>query len=390
MYFCQKYGSKSAKKRMHIYLHIPFCKQACYYCDFHFSTSLSQKEAMIDAICQEIYLQKHYLKKTSISTVYFGGGTPSILDETSLHAIFSALHQTFIILPEAEITLEANPDDITSEKLRMFKKFGINRLSIGIQSFHEPHLLQMNRAHNAKEAETCVQLAQDAGIDNITIDLIYAIPAPSHEILYADLAKIEALNLRHVSAYCLTIEPQTVFGKWTKQGKMPNIDDDFSAEQFSILVKTLQDMGYEQYEISNFARNQHYSKHNTSYWKQEEYLGIGPSAHSFNEHSRQYNIANNTKYIQQINQGVIPATLEYLSKEDQINEYLLTGLRTIWGCNIEYLDNLLGSSFIDLQKNFLQPIFNAGHIEIQQQSLKLTQAGKLFADRIASDLFIES
>lgn len=374
---------------MHIYLHIPFCKQACYYCDFHFSTSLSQKEAVVEAICQEIRLQKSYLKNTHISTVYFGGGTPSILDETSLEAIFSTLHQTFTILPDAEITLEANPDDISVEKLAIFKKFGINRLSIGIQSFHEPHLKQMNRAHNAQEAETCVKLAQDAGINNITIDLIYAIPAPDHQILYSDLAKVEALNLQHVSAYCLTIEPQTVFGKWTKQGKMPNIDDDFSAQQFSILVENLQRMGYEQYEISNFARNQQYSKHNTSYWKQEEYLGIGPSAHSFNGASRQYNIANNTKYVQQINSGIIPATLEILTKEDQINEYLLTGLRTIWGCKIDYLDSILGSSFLDLQKSYLQPILRAGHLEIDQHTLKLTQAGKLFADRIASDLFVE-
>jgi putative oxygen-independent coproporphyrinogen III oxidase len=206
---------------MHIYLHIPFCKQACYYCDFHFSTSLSQKEAVVEAICQEIRLQKSYLKNTHISTIYFGGGTPSILDETSLEAIFSTLHQTFTILPDAEITLEANPDDINVEKLAIFKKFGINRLSIGIQSFHEPHLKQMNRAHNAQEAETCVKLAQDAGIDNITIDLIYAIPAPDHQILYSDLAKVEALNLQHVSAYCLTIEPQTVFGKWTNKAKCP-------------------------------------------------------------------------------------------------------------------------------------------------------------------------
>ncbi|MDI9859015.1 radical SAM family heme chaperone HemW [Flectobacillus roseus] len=374
---------------MHIYLHIPFCKQACYYCDFHFSTSLSQKEAVVEAICQEIRLQKSYLKKTHISTIYFGGGTPSILDETSLGVIFSTLHQTFTILPDAEITLEANPDDISVAKLAIFKKFGINRLSIGIQSFHEPHLKQMNRAHNAKEAETCVKLAQDAGIDNITIDLIYAIPAPDHQILYSDLAKVEALNLQHVSAYCLTIEPQTVFGKWTKQGKMPNIDDDFSAQQFSILVENLQRMGYEQYEISNFARNQHYSKHNTSYWKQEEYLGIGPSAHSFNGVSRQYNIANNTKYVQQISAGIIPATLEILTKEDQINEYLLTGLRTIWGCKIEYLDSILGSSFLDLQKSYLQPILRAGHLEIIEHTLKLTEAGKLFADRIASDLFVE-
>lgn len=374
---------------MHIYLHIPFCKQACYYCDFHFSTSLSQKEAVVEAICQEIRLQKSYLKKTHISTIYFGGGTPSILDETSLETIFSTLHQTFTILPDAEITLEANPDDISVAKLAIFKKFGINRLSIGIQSFHEPHLKQMNRAHNAHEAETCVKLAQDAGIDNITIDLIYAIPAPDHQILYSDLAKVEALNLQHVSAYCLTIEPQTVFGKWTKQGKMPNIDDDFSAQQFSILVENLQRMGYEQYEISNFARNQHYSKHNTSYWKQEEYLGIGPSAHSFNGVSRQYNIANNTKYVQQIGTGIIPATLEILTKEDQINEYLLTGLRTIWGCKIEYLDSILGSSFLDLQKSYLQPILRAGHLEIIEHTLKLTEAGKLFADRIASDLFVE-
>jgi oxygen-independent coproporphyrinogen-3 oxidase len=374
---------------MHIYIHIPFCKQACYYCDFHFSTSLLLKQPMVEAICQEIRLQKLYLQNPIIDTVYFGGGTPSLLAQNDLAQIMDTLHQTFSIKSDAEITMEANPDDLSWEKVAALQKLGINRLSVGIQSFNEGHLQKMNRAHNAHEAENCVKIAQDAGIQNITIDLIYAIPSNDHQILYSDIQKAISLNLNHISAYCLTIEPQTVFGKWAKQGKIKHIDDEYAAEQFTILTQGLQQHGFEQYEISNFARHQQYSKHNTSYWKQEEYLGIGPSAHSFNGYSRQYNIANNAKYIQHIQQNNIPATVEVLSIADQVNEYLLTGLRTIWGCQVSYLDAILGESFLQKQAKSLVQLQAIEHIAIQNQVIKLTEKGKLFADRIASDLFLD-
>ncbi len=373
---------------MHLYLHIPFCRQACYYCDFHFSTSLKTKNDVVHALCQEIELQKNYLTNKNLETIYFGGGTPSLLEEEDFALIFETISKYFTFRPDVEITLEANPDDLTKEKLHLFKKYNINRLSIGIQSFHEPHLKKLNRIHNAEEAETCVKLSQDIGIQNISIDLIYAIPSESDDVLYLDLEKATTLNTNHISAYCLTIEPQTVFGKWLKQGKIQTIDDDFAATQFDILVSHLDKNGFEQYEISNFARNNQYSRHNTSYWKQEEYLGIGPSAHSFNHKSRQYNISNNGQYLKTLQQKNIPAEIEILSLEDRVNEYLLIGLRTKWGCNIQKINQLSKVNFMEINKSIIQNQLSEGFVIIENDTLLLTSKGKLFADRIASDLFM--
>ena len=228
---------------MHLYLHIPFCRQACHYCDFHFSTSLKTKTEIVQAICHEIFLQKDYLQDSNLETIYFGGGTPSLLEETDFIQIFETISKYFKINPNAEITLEANPDDLTKEKLQLFKKYHINRLSIGIQSFHEPHLKSLNRIHSSQEAETCIKLSQDIGIQNLTIDLIYAIPSESHTIFELDLQKATDLNTNHISAYCLTIEPKTVFSKWVKQGKIQVIDDDYAVAQFDMLVKHLTQNG---------------------------------------------------------------------------------------------------------------------------------------------------
>jgi oxygen-independent coproporphyrinogen III oxidase len=373
---------------MHLYLHIPFCRQACHYCDFHFSTSLKAKTEIVQAICYEIALQKEYLQHKNLETIYFGGGTPSLLEEADFIQIFETISRHFTIDKNAEITLEANPDDLTVEKLQLFKKYNIKRLSIGIQSFHEPHLKSLNRIHTSQEAETCVKISQDAGIDNITIDLIYAIPAENHDILRLDLQKATDLNLTHISAYCLTIEPKTVFGKWLKQGKIQTIDDEFSAQQFDILVNHLAQYGFEQYEISNFARGGHYSRHNTSYWRQEEYLGVGPSAHSFNHHSRQYNVANNAQYLKSLQQNLVPAEVETLSFEDRINEYLLIGLRTKWGCNIQKINELSRNQFQQKNAFELEKQIREGFLKIEDGTLLLTYKGKLFADRIASDLFL--
>jgi oxygen-independent coproporphyrinogen III oxidase len=373
---------------MHLYLHIPFCRQACHYCDFHFSTSLKAKSETVQAICSEIFLQKDYLQDKNLETIYFGGGTPSLLEEADFIQIFETISKYFNIKPNAEITLEANPDDLTKEKLLLFKKYNINRLSIGIQSFHEPHLKSLNRIHNSQEAESCVKLSQDIGIQNLTIDLIYAIPAESHAIFELDLQKATALNTNHISAYCLTIEPKTVFGKWLKQGKIQVIDDDYAATQFDMLVSHLALNGFEQYEISNFAKNEHYSRHNTSYWKQEEYLGIGPSAHSFNLLSRQYNDPNNVKYVKELQQNIVPAEVEFLTTEDQVNEYLLTGLRSKWGCDIQKI-NLLSNQLFQKQNALeLEKQIREGFLMIENDTLLLTYKGKLFADRIASDLFL--
>lgn len=374
---------------MHLYIHIPFCKQACHYCDFHFSTNTANKRAVVEAIAREIVLRKSYLPDGDMETIYFGGGTPSMLDEWELHFLLETIHEHFRVAADAEITLEANPDDLSVATLQMFANAGINRLSIGIQSFHEPHLRFMNRAHSAVEAEQCVKLAQEAGIDNISIDLIYAIPSEDHSTLLSDLSKAFTLNVPHISAYCLTIEPQTAFGSWLKKKKIKPIEEEYAAQQFEILLKSLGENGYEQYEISNFARNGRYSNHNSSYWKQHPYLGVGPSAHSYNGASREYNVSNNAKYLEAVQKDIIPSTMEMLSPADQTNEYLLTGLRTKWGVELQKLEKLSAGAFALQASEELGRMTRKGWIREDSGILLLTQAGKLFADRIASDLFID-
>jgi len=378
--------------RMHLYLHIPFCRQACHYCDFHFSTNLSGKEALVEALCREITLQQDYLGTRQLETIYFGGGTPSLLSETELARIIETIHRHFTVLPGAEITLEANPDDLTPAKLAELRPY-VNRLSIGIQSFHEPFLRFMNRAHSAAEARHCVQLAQDAGFDNLTIDLIYGIavaldPAADHSIWEQDLSTAVSLQVPHISSYCLTIEPQTALGNWLKKGRVHPVDDAFAAEEFTELIRVLGAHGYEQYEISNFARPGFEARHNSSYWKQRPYLGVGPSAHSYNGHSRQYNLANNARYVRAIQAGELPATVEVLSAADRVNEYLLTGLRTKWGCQLTELNRLLAADFLSAQRRELNNLQAAGWLAITDQNLHLTEAGKLFADRVAAELFV--
>ena len=372
---------------MHLYLHIPFCKQACHYCDFHFSTNLTQKSALVDALCTEILLQKNYLPHQPLETIYFGGGTPSLLTESELTQIFDTIHAHFAVSPEAEITLEANPDDLSLEKLQLLRRY-VNRLSIGIQTFDEATLRWMNRAHTATEAETCVGLARDAGFKNMSVDLIYGIPNRDESRWQADLQNVLALNVPHLSAYALTIEPDTAFGRWQQKGKLLPADESLAAEQFEVLTSTLTQSGYAHYEISNFVRGAQYARHNTAYWQRRPYLGIGPSAHSYNGHSRQYNIANNARYIADIRQGIIPAEVEQLTRADQVNEYLLTGLRTQWGCSLTELNALLGADFAQMQAYDLTAMYASGWLTRNDDRLLLTQAGKLFADRVAATLFL--
>ena len=373
---------------MHLYLHIPFCKQACHYCDFHFSTNLSQKSALVDALCAEISLQKDYLPAQPLETIYFGGGTPSLLTENELAQIFEAIHTHFTVSPSAEITLEANPDDLTLDKLRLLRRY-VNRLSIGIQTFDETTLRWMNRAHTATEAETCVWLAREAGFENMSVDVIYGIPNRETSLWQLDLEKVLALNVPHLSAYALTIEPDTAFGRWEKKGKLPAADETLAAEHFETLTKSLTGAGYAHYEISNFARHGQYARHNTAYWQRRPYLGIGPSAHSYNDHSRQHNMANNALYTANIRQGKLPAEVEQLTRSDQVNEYLLTGLRTQWGCSIAELDALLQGDFSQKQGQDLAAMYETGWLTRTNNRLLLTQAGKLFADRVAATLFVE-
>ncbi|KOY85269.1 coproporphyrinogen III oxidase [bacterium 336/3] len=372
-----------------LYIHIPFCKQACHYCDFHFSTNTSLKSKLVDAIGQEILFQQDYLKGKHLNSIYFGGGTPSLLSQKELEKTFEQISKIYTWDSHTEITLEANPDDLNLENIQIFKNLGINRLSIGIQSFEENHLQFLHRAHNSQEAENCVHLAQNEGISNISIDLIYAIPASSHLIWKKDLEKAIALGVSHISAYSLTIEPKTVFGSRLQKGFMPPIDDGFAAEQFQILMDTLQSASFEHYEISNFAKNGAYSRHNSNYWKDGEYLGIGPSAHSYNHISRQYNVSNNTKYIESIEKQVIPFEIEELSWQDRLNDYLLTGLRTQWGCTWERVLQIAPHQMFETkQKNIFEKYVSQGLLENSPIGFKLTSKGKFFADQIASDLFL--
>lgn len=380
---------------MHLYLHIPFCKQACHYCDFHFSTNLSRKSALIDAMTQEIGLQKDYLSTNHLDTIYFGGGTPSLLTDSELTQLFDAIHRHFTVSPTAEITLEANPDDLSADKLRMLRQY-VNRLSIGIQTFSEETLRWMNRAHTATEAEHCVRLAREAGFDNLSIDLIYGIPerdqtggdAAFRSIWSYDLDRALSLDVPHISAYALTIEPDTAFGRWTQKGQLKPLDEDLAATHFEQLTSALTHSGYEHYEISNFAKPGHYARHNTAYWQQHPYLGVGPSAHSYNGHSRQFNVANNTRYVQAITRGELPAEREILTTADRVNEYLLTGLRTQWGCSLDELNRLMGASFAEQQALELTDLYHKNWLHTQDGKLLLTESGKLFADRVAASLFV--
>ena len=372
-----------------LYLHIPFCKQACHYCDFHFSTSLGLKSRLVEALVREIELRRDYLGPNPVlETIYFGGGTPSLLTEVDLTLIFNAIHRHFAVAPQAEITLEANPDDLTKEKLRMLQEAGINRLSIGIQSFDEGILKLLNRAHDANTALRCLGDVRKAGFHNVSIDLIYAIPGLSNKAWEEAIKHALRFSPEHISSYALTIENKTVFGNWSKHGKLQPIDEDIAAEQFEILMDLLEAEGYEHYEISNFCKPGYHSKHNSSYWKQLPYLGIGPSAHSYNGLSRQSNIRNNALYARSIEKGIIPFEREVLTPENKINEYILTTLRTMWGCDLNFLKQNLGDDLLQRQKAYVSGLQTQGFVTLELNMLRLTRKGKLLADKIVEDLIV--
>ncbi|MEM9389211.1 MAG: radical SAM family heme chaperone HemW [Bacteroidota bacterium] len=373
-----------------IYIHIPFCKQACYYCDFHFSTNEKLKPAMVKALIEEIYLQKDYLKGESIGTIYFGGGTPSLLNQEELESIIEAIYKTFYIEADVEVTLEANPDDLSLNKLQGLSKTRINRLSIGVQSFDEKVLKFLNRAHSGKEATICLQHAKSVGFDNVSLDLIYGIPGRNEHQWLADLTTAVSLSPKHISAYSLTIEPETVFGRWQNSNRFPGIDEEAAAIQFEIMINFLEQHDFEQYEISNFSRPGFYSKHNSSYWKQEKYLGIGPSAHSYTGETRQYNVKKNGLYIKKINANIIPMTMEQLSTADMINEYMLTTLRTKWGADLKFIHEQYGSNILLEKGQYVKQLVDMGYATVNNNYLVLTNAGKLLADKISSDLFVDS
>ncbi|WP_375579923.1 radical SAM family heme chaperone HemW [Marivirga tractuosa] len=371
-----------------IYIHIPFCKQACFYCDFHFSTNMAIKNEMVEAICKEIELQQNYLEGEIVNSIYFGGGTPSVLEESHLKSILNKLKQHNVIASDAEITFEANPDDITAEKLQMLFQNGINRLSVGIQSFDEEILKWMNRAHNSKEAFQCLEWIKESEFNNFSLDLIYGIPIATHEIWEKDLKTLVDFQPPHISSYCLTIEPDTVFGRWQQKGKLTEASEDYASEQFLYLAEYLQKSAYEHYEVSNFAKDGFYSKHNSSYWQQKPYLGIGPSAHSYDGKNRQFNISNNAKYLKAIQKNEIPAEMDLLTTEDRINEYLMTSLRTSMGCDLQYLKNELNYDLIKNAKPLIEQWKSSGLCILAGHHLKLTLKGRLLADKLASDLFL--
>src|SRR5260221_8548267 len=371
-----------------LYIHIPFCKQACYYCDFHFSTSHDLKEDLINCLCLELEMQKDYLENEPLETIYLGGGTPSLLEKRHLQDLFNSIHKNFVLI-NPEVTLEANPDDLSHQTLSMLKKAGINRLSIGIQSFDEGILKFLNRAHSSADALHCLDLARNAGFENISIDLIYSIPGQDNDLWKKNISKALAISPEHISAYSLTIEEKTVFGHQQKKGIFPVENEELAASQMEMLMEELSNSGYEQYEISNFSKPGFYSRHNCSYWQQKKYLGVGPSAHSYNGLSRQYNISNNPLYIQSISQGKIPSQLEVLSRANKINEYLFTTLRTSWGCDLDYLSTQLSYDLLKENSNLISNLVTHGLIFRNKNILVLTQKGKLLADKIASDLFVK-
>lgn len=372
-----------------LYIHIPFCKQACNYCNFHFSTQLQYAAEMINSITLEMKLRKHELPDEPLQSIYVGGGTPSILGDVLLHQLFNDIYTTFKVEPNAEITIESNPDDITPEKLYAIKQTPVNRFSMGVQSFFDEDLIWMNRAHKANEAEKSIKLIQDFGFDKISIDLIYGGPTLSNENWTKNLAKINELGLNHVSAYCLTVEPQTALHHHINKGKLPALDEEKAAEQFNMMIEQLGSFGFEQYEISNFARNKEYAVHNTSYWQNKPYLGVGPSAHSFNGKQRSWNVANNQVYMKQLVQHILPLEIETLTTANSINEYMMTGLRTIWGCSWQEISSRFGEQYYAELKYKIEPYITQQKIVDDGISFKLTTQARILADGIASDLFFE-
>ncbi len=369
-----------------IYIHIPFCKQACHYCNFHFSTSLHYKDDMVTSLLYELEMRKPYLGDEVIDTVYLGGGTPSLLDTKEINDLMNSIWYHYKLSQKAEITLEANPDDLNEEKLEELKWSKINRLSIGIQSFSDKDLKFMNRAHNATEAETCIENARAAGFEDLTVDLIYGTPTMSDEQWKANIEKVLAMDIPHISCYCLTVEEKTALHKFVEMGKAPPVDDKKAAEQFKYLTNALYAHEYEHYEISNFAKPGQYSIHNSNYWKRKKYLGIGPGAHSFDGKSRQWNVANNIKYINAIRDEKLDFEREELTPTQQYNEYVLTSLRTMWGTKLSEVEKW-GEKFSTHFTTNIQQHINDGKVVSDNGTYTLSRAGKLFADGIASDLF---
>ena len=380
-----------------IYIHIPFCKQACFYCDFHFSTSLKKKPGLIDALIKELKLRKAELNNQIIKTIYFGGGTPSLLSNDELQLIINTVYQNYHVIENPEITLEANPDDLTPKRIVELSETPINRLSIGIQSFFDDDLKSMNRAHNAEEAKESLRIATQY-FDNITIDLIYGVPNMNLEKWNANLQLAFEFGVNHISSYALTVEPKTALDNFIKKGTYPPINEALSLEHFNHLVSETEKQGFVHYETSNFGKPDYFSNHNKSYWLGDTYLGIGPSAHSYNRKQRSWNISNNAKYIKTLQNNELPNETETLSQNDRFNEYIMTGLRTIWGISFNKIEQDFGENYLnhllDSSKKYIDQkllVITSSDFDENQnciEKLKASQKGKFLIDGIASDLFI--
>lgn len=370
-----------------IYIHIPFCKQACHYCDFHFSTSLKKKGKMISSLIKEIEFRKNELNKSVIETIYFGGGTPSVLSTEEIQTIIDAVYNNHTVVDNPEITLEANPDDLSEEKIIELSKTPINRLSIGIQSFFEKDLKLMNRAHNSKEAKKCLEIATQY-FRNISVDLIYGIPDCSNQEWKANIQTALSFGIPHISSYALTVEPKTPLASFIDNGTIKNVDDDKAQEQFLILIEELEKVNFVHYETSNFGKLGFFSKNNSSYWLGKSYLGIGPSAHSFDGNQRSWNVRNNSKYIKSIQQNVLPIEREVLSPRDRYNEYIMTGLRTVWGVSLKKVKDEFGGKFVEYLENQCVKFVEQELLYFEKGILRTTKKGKFLSDGIASDLFM--
>ena len=370
-----------------IYIHIPFCKKACHYCNFHFSTNQNSKSAFVKAVCRELVLRKSEYVSKEIQSIYFGGGTPTVLEVSELVMILQVIYKHYKVSDTPEITLEANPDDLDLEKIKALSQTKINRLSIGIQSFHESDLSAMNRAHNADEAKKCLEIATTY-FDNITIDLMFGMPTMTVEHWRQNLQTAFAYGIKHLSCYALTVEPKTALEHFIRKGSHPPMDDELSAKHFEVLVEETSKQGLTHYETCSFGHSGYFSRHNISYWLGKTYMGVGPSAHSFDGAKRSWNVSNNSKYIKALEADELPFESEVLSVENRFNEYIMTGLRTIWGISLEKIETDFGTKIKEQLLQDSKKFITSNTLEIEDDHIKITHAGKFLSDGIASDLFL--
>ncbi len=370
-----------------IYIHIPFCKQACHYCDFHFSTNLKKKDEMVLALAKEIEMRKSEFQDQIVETIYFGGGTPSILEISDLKFLIDSVYKNYKVVENPEITVEANPDDLTENRIIELSKNKVNRLSIGIQSFFEDDLKLMNRAHNVEEAKKCLEIATHY-FDNISIDLIYGVPEMSNEKWLQNIETALSFGVPHISSYALTVEPKTALNTFIQKGIIPQPDDEVAQEHFQILVDKLSENGFIHYELSNFGKENYFSKNNSSYWLGKKYIGIGPSAHSYDGKNRGWNVSNNSLYIKSIQENKLPIEIETLTKTDRYNEYIMTGLRTIWGVSLERIEQEFGKTYLDYLNQQAAKFIEDHLLFVDDNILRTTKKGKFLSDGIASDLFL--